>query len=468
MLKRIAICAIVLAVAPYMAAADTIPQDVVENAFEKVSPALCLLSFTAETTNPQTGQVAKRDGQALGVLVSPDGLLMTHGRLQTENAQASDIRVKVGRDRDEKEYDVVLLKKPDDVNVCLMRIQHDKPLKLPYVRFTRGSSLALGEPVAVFGLLGKSMDFSPSMLTRIVGAILPKPRTTYCLDESAMPFGFLGGPVINAKGQVVGVVGFDLSEAEGGELYVRSGHPLVYQTDLFAKYIDNPPTETELVDARNEAWLGVFTQPLKDALAEYWGLEPKGGVVVSTVMPGSPAAETGLQRGDVIIEFNGTPVRAKRDEEMLGFSKLVRESEAGTVVHVIFLRDGVTQELDIPLIARPRTAREAEEFEDDVFGLTVRELTTDQRIRMNLPEDVQGVVVRRVRSGSWAQLAGMRPGVIVMNFGGHPTTNVEEFQQAAMNVAEKKPAEVTVFCRVGAQTGFFRLEPAWEDDAEKK
>lgn len=425
------------------------------------TPAICMLSFTAEVESQRTGETQKRSTRALGLIVSPDGLVMTHGHMQSDKSDPSDIRVIVGKGEDEEEYDGILLKKPDDINVCFVRIEAEEEERFPYVDFATGREPELGERVLLFGIMGESLDFARGALIRMVSSVIEKPRMTYCLDE-AIPFGYVGAPVIDARGRIVGVIGYDLSPSEGGELYVRSGHPLLYQASLFAQYIEHPPTEDELQTDRPDAWLGVFSQPLTDDLAEYWGLPKKGGVVIATVVEGSPAEAAGFQRGDVITSFDGTPMRAKKNSEIVGFTKLVRETELGREIPVKVLRDGESMVIRVVLTERPVSAKDAEEFVDDTFGLTVRELTTDVRILLNLSDDTQGVIVRRIKSGSWAHLAGMRPGVIILRFGEYPVSSIEDFESAVNKVKEEKPAEVPVFCRVGARTGFFRLQPRWE------
>jgi serine protease Do len=297
------------------------------------------------------------------------------------------------------------------------------------------------------------------MSTR-VGAILEKPRTTYCFDNGVR-FGFVGGPVFNGEGKPVGVVGYDLSQNEGGDLYTRSGHPLVYQAALFRKYIVNPPSENEVRKGEAEGWLGVFAQALTDDLAEYWGLPKEGGIVVSTVMAGAPAEASGLRMGDVILSFDGTPLRARTDREVTAFTKLLRDTPVGKKVQLDVLREGKPVTVTATLSARPKSSRDAEEYSDKTFGLTVREITTDVRILLNLSEDVKGVIVRRVESGSVAASARMKPGLIVMGFGDHPVSNLAEFTRALELIERDKPDEVAVFCRYGTATGFFRMEPRW-------
>ncbi len=443
------------------AADDGFSQEQLKSIYDRVTPAMGLLTYSSEVTNANTGETSKRDRSALALVVSSDGLVMAHGHMRLENNEPFNITVALGQGDSEKEYDAVLLRKPDDVNVVFLRLQSETPLKLPYVRFASRPALGLGEAVSVFGLLGENLDFSRGLRVVRIGSILEKPRTTYCLDSSVR-FGFVNGPVIDASGRIVGVVGFDLSAAEGGDLYVRSGQPLVYQAKLFAKYIKDPPSETEIDKGEDHAWLGVFTQPFTDDFAAYWSLESTGGLIVSTVVPGSPAATVGLSQGDIIVKFDGTPVVAKVDRDVIGFTKLVREAGAGKEIAMRVLRDGEPVDLTVTLGTRPRTSQDAAEHIDETLGLTVRELTRDVRIRLNLSEEVHGVIVRTVKSGSTAQLGRMRAGVIIMGIGDYPVRNIDDFKEAVKKLAESKPAEIAVFARFGSETGFFRLEPVWE------
>jgi serine protease Do len=167
------------------------------------------------------------------------------------------------------------------------------------------------------------------------------------------------------------------------------------------------------------------------------------------------------------VAFNGTPVRARTDRDVRRFTRIVRESAAGEPAPIVFLRDGERETTSVTLGERPTPARQAGTFEDEVFGLTVRNITTEDRIRLNLGQDVQGVLVTRVEPGSWANLAGMVPGAIVLNFGGAPVTNVEDFERAVTALAETKPGNIAVFSQIGPRTGFFRLNPRWDaDDGE--
>ncbi len=462
--RRHAVLLGVLLFAAGSTSASTISGAVLRAAYERLTPAICLVEFSTQITAPDSGRQSKRSSSALGLLVSPDGLVMTHGHMVRMNTTPFNISVRVGQGEDERRFDARALHKPDDVNVVFLRIEAGDAAPFDYVRFHNPSGLQLGQEVAIIGLLGETLDYCPGIFMARVGAVLEDPRTAYCLDRN-IRFGYVGGPVLDAQGRVSGVLGFDLSPSEGGDVYIRSGHPLLYQSELFRSYITEPPDDAQQPEAGDYAWLGVFTQPLKDDYARYWDLEPKGGLIVSTVVPGSPAAGIGVQPGDVIVRFDGTPIRAKQDSDVMGFTRLVRDTGPGKEVPLRVLRGGETLDLRVTLGTRPRMAQEADEYEEPHFGLTVREITTDLRIALNLSEDVRGVLVRRVESGSVAKMARIAPGVIIMAVGEYPVASVAAFREAIQKVAEEKPAEVALFGRVGSATGFFRLAPRWEDDA---
>lgn len=438
---------------------------VIKEAYAKCAPSICLVTYTAEITNPTTGEVNKRDNSSLGLIVSPQGLVMSPGHMQLENSEPFNLSIAVGQGEQEKKYLAKLLKKPDDVNVCFLQIEAKPGETFSPVRFTSGVKLEVGDPMLLMGILSESLDFARGTTTTRVTAVLEKPRATYAID-GAIRYGFVSGPVVDCQGRVIGVVGFDLTPNEGGDLYVRSGHPLVYQADLFQKYIDKPPSESSQ-SGGEEAWLGVFTQPLNDDFASYWELDKRGGLIVSSIVPGSPADAAGLKPGDIITQFNDIPIHAKLDREVLGFTKLVREAGIGKAATMKVLRDKKPLDLAVTLASRPKSARDAGEHVDETLGLTVRELTTDVRIMLNLADDVKGVIVRRVKSGSVADLARMRPGIIVMNLGNYPVSSIDEYKAAVEKIIADKPDEISAFCRAGAATGFFRLEPRWESNAGK-
>jgi len=441
-------------------AASSFTQESLQNIYAAWSPALCVVKFTQTAIDPRTGEEQQQNGSAVGLIVSPEGLLIANGHLQRENVTTGNFRVVIQRGDEETEYGAALLEKPKDINIAFLKIKSETPLSLPCVRFTRNTRLELGEEVAILGIMGETVDFQRNISVTRISAVLDKPRTAYCLDMP-LKLGSVTCPVINTRGEVVGVTGFELSTAEGGDLYTRSGHPMVFHTDLFVQYIDSPPGESPEKGEGEEAWLGVFTQPLKEDYAEYWGIEAPGGLIVSTIVAGSPAADAGFLPGDIIRAFDGQPIDATLDRDVLAFTQMVRAKKPKAVIGVDILREGKPMSLQVTLGVRPRSAQEAGEYTDETLGLVVREITQDLRTVINLGDDVQGVIVRRVISGSPAHVARMQAGVIIMSINNTPVTSLEEYEKGMEAIREAKPAEVSIFARVGTVTGFFRVRPRW-------
>ncbi len=437
-----------------------LPASQLESIYKKIVPSIVLVQYSSEVTNTVTGEVSKRDSVALGLIVSSDGLVMVPGFVEVENVSSFNFRVLVNLNGEEKEYTALKLRKPDDLNVMFLKINGDNTVKFPFVPFTE-EVLKVGSEVAMIGILGETLDYVRCITTARIGAILQKPRLTYCLDENVR-LGFVGAPVISEQGNIIGVVGFDLSKAEGGEVYTRSGHPLLYQYSLFKKYIQNPPA-VQSQEEEQGAWLGVITQPLTDDFAEYWGLPKEGGLIVATVFSPSPASECGLKVGDIIISFNGVPIKTKYDSDVPMFTKLVREAGAGNSVKIEILRNKEPMVLTALLEARPRRSYEAEGFEWEPVGITLREITPDIRIMLSIDEGVQGVLVYRVKSGSPAQISRISRGFIIQAIGDVPVRSIEDFKVVAKKIEEQKPKEITFFARIGNISGFFRVQPRWEE-----
>jgi len=431
-----------------------------ETIYNQIIPSIALVQYSSEVTNQITGETSRKDGNALGLVVSADGLVMVPGFIEVENVSSFNFRVRLNIKGEEKEFNAVKLRKPDDLNIMFLKINNDANVKFPFAQFVEDFP-KVGSEIAMVGILGETVDYVRCITTAHIGAILEKPRLTYCLDENVR-LGFVGAPVINERGNIIGVVGFDLSKAEGGEVYTRSGHPLLYQYALFKKYIQNPPA-VQSQDDEQEAWLGVITQPLTDDFAEYWGLPKEGGLIVATIVNPSPASECGLKIGDIIKNFNGVPIRAKYDSDVTSFTKLVREAGAGNSVKIEILRNKEPMALTAVLGTRPRRSSEAEEFEWEAVGLTVREITPDIRIALSIEDTVQGVLVYRVKSGSPAQVARLSRGFIIQAIGDWPTRSIDEFKTIVKMLQEKKPKEITFFAKIGNISGFFRVQPRWEE-----
>jgi serine protease Do len=188
--------------------------------------------------------------------------------------------------------------------------------------------------------------------------------------------------------------------------------------------------------------VSVGTIPL-DAL-EQLGLKERAGALVSSVNSGGPASKAGVEPGDVIVEFNGKPVRNR--DELVG---MVTRTKPGTTVPVKVLRDKVEKRLDVTvdeLNLEAETARtasadpEPEEQAGEGFGMTVTGLTPDMARRLRVPSGTEGVVISDIDAGSPAQRAGLSRGDVLLQVNRRPVSTVSEAARELGRVASGSTA----------------------------
>jgi len=111
----------ILFAAPRVASAEAFPAPVIRQAYNQWARALCLVTFSQELTDPRSGESRRREGTALGLLVRSDGLVITHGHLQTDTSRITDARIRLESDGKTDELPAVVLGKPDDLNLLFLQ-----------------------------------------------------------------------------------------------------------------------------------------------------------------------------------------------------------------------------------------------------------------------------------------------------------------------------------------------------------
>jgi serine protease Do len=193
----------------------------------------------------------------------------------------------------------------------------------------------------------------------------------------------------------------------------------------------------------------VSIQELTQDLARQFGAAEAKGVLVSDVLADSPAKRAKLERGDVIVEFDGRAV-----ENPTQFRNLVAQTPIGKKVHVKFFRGGTERNLEVTIAEQPKTIAQSESPGDEggearssgaFAGMDVRELTPELARRFNLPrEDKGGVIVARIAEGSPAGEAGLQGGDLITEINRKPIANLRDFQNVTGSLAAKEPALVLV------------------------
>ena len=187
------------------------------------------------------------------------------------------------------------------------------------------------------------------------------------------------------------------------------------------------------------AQLGVTVQPVTADMAASLQLKDVGGAIVSSVTPGSAADRAGVQRGDIIMSFNGQPAT---DANVL--RNRIAEATPGAKATIVVNRDNQTRELTVTLgEAAPASARRGDRSGDDAaeehasLGVTVAPMTPELAGQLGLPRNARGLVIEDVQDDSRAADAGLRAGDVIEEVNRQPVQSVADLRSALEKGADR-------------------------------
>ena len=179
---------------------------------------------------------------------------------------------------------------------------------------------------------------------------------------------------------------------------------------------------------------GVIIQPVTQEIAESMGHESTDGALISDISPGSPAEKAGLRRGDLVVKFDGEPIK-----EFTSLSKLVGMKAPGASSEITILRDGKREEISVVLGKMPDDEAPAESRRGEDIELS--DITPDIAARFGV-EDKAGVLVTNVNRGSSAWEAGFRSGDVIMEVNKNPVANLGDYNRI---ISGLKPGKQYLF-----------------------
>jgi serine protease Do len=253
--------------------------------------------------------------------------------------------------------------------------------------------------------------------------------------DAAINPGNSGGPLLNLRGEVIGINTAILSNgASAGNVGVGFAVPIDTVRELL------PELRTGTI---TRGRIGVQITPVTKELAGPLGLSAARGALVRMADRDGPAAAAGIAAGDVIVSFNGKPIEKSQD-----LSAAVLRTKPGTKVPVEVIRGGKRQTLTVTVAALESEADEqtpqARDASERRFGIALSDLTPELRKQLSIPAGRVGAVVTEVMQGGAAARAGMRPGDVILAVARKPVTTAEEAVAALRAVAEKDVALVLV------------------------
>ncbi|MCU0577151.1 MAG: PDZ domain-containing protein, partial [Desulfobacterota bacterium] len=235
--------------------------------------------------------------------------------------------------------------------------------------------------------------------------------------DAAINPGNSGGPLIDLEGRVIGINTAIYSQS-GGYMGIGFAIPVNMARDIY----------TQLVRQGNvtRGYLGIMIQDLTPEIAKSFGLKDTKGVLVSDVMPGTPAEKAGLMQGDVIIRFNGDQV-----DTVAPFRNKVALMAPGSKADLTVIRDGRQQNLTVRIEKMAASPQASAPRPDklDTLGLSVVTLTRDQADKYGYKGE-KGVLVTAVEPGSAASRAGIGPGMLIREVNRKQVDDISEFRKA--------------------------------------
>lgn len=349
-------------------------------------------SFPAPPSNGQ-GRTEERQSLGSGFVISEDGYVMTNAHVVQD---ADEILVRLN---DRRELRAEVVGSDPQTDVAVLKIDAND---LPTLNLGDSDELKVGEWVAA---IGSPFGFDHSVTAGIVSAInRTLPRDAYVpfiQTDVAINPGNSGGPLFNLDGEVVGI-NSQIFTRSGGFMGVSFAIPINVAMDVAEQL-----REGGRVD---RGWLGVMIQPVSDDLAESFGMENAIGALIADLDPEGPAAQGGLQAGDVILEVNGEEV-----ERSSSLPRLIGKGAPGTEVELTLMCDGEELTESVELGSWPDTEQQSAQAGSNNqarLGVMVAEIDDTMREQLNVPG---GVIVRQVESGSVAAEAGIRPGDVLVS-----------------------------------------------------
>ncbi len=348
--------------------------------------------------------------QALGsgVIISEDGYVLTNNHVVEK---ATEIKVKLD---DGKEYDAKVIGRDPKTDVALLKVDAIKDFPKP-AKLGDSDKVKVGDWVMAVGNpfgLGHTVTLGIiSAKGRVIGA---GPYDDFLQTDAAINPGNSGGPLFNMNGEVVGINTAIIAQGQG----IGFAIPINLIKSLLPQL-----KEGKVI----RGWLGVMIQDVTPELAKSFKLSSEEGVLISEVMPDTPAEKAGLKRGDVVTRFNDTPVKDART-----LSRLVAQSKPGSRISLTVVRAGKTKVIEVNLGEMPETAERAPQEpkrEETFFGLSFQDLTPELRKHFGLSGSEDGVLISSVEAGSPAEDAGLRAGDLIKEANRKPVSSVADLKK---------------------------------------
>jgi serine protease Do len=359
----------------------------------------------------------RSDAGGSGFVISPDGLIVTNNHVIEG---ATTVKVHLG-DRD---YTAEVKGVDKSTDIALLKINAGHPLH--YLELGDSDVIRVGDWVMV---IGNPLNLDKTVTTGVVSA---KGRAigisrdvsfeNFIQTDAAINFGNSGGPLLNLQGQVVAIA----TAINAGAENIGFAVPVNTLKEVLPQLKEKGKV--------SRGYLGISIQNLDYNQSQAFGLSNTDGALVRSVEPDTPAADAGVQHGDIILGVDGHKIKTTRD-----LISYVSAKGPSASVNLDILRDGKSVTKTVKLRERPGQNEQAQERKPegrsgiDWLGIQYQDLSANLRQGHAIPDDVQGVVVTSVAPTSPLYEQLVRPGMVISEVNGRPIKGVADFESAIKN-----------------------------------
>ncbi|HEY3381457.1 MAG TPA: Do family serine endopeptidase [Vicinamibacterales bacterium] len=380
-----------------------------------------------ETPSPD-GSDAPRRGEGSGFIIDPAGYVLTNQHV-IDRADRLTVKLADGRSLRAR-----LIGADPDTDIALLKIDADAPL--PTAPLGDSSQLRVGEWVCAIGNpLGYEHTLTVGVVSYLGRKLFDRSLDNYIQTDAAINFGNSGGPLLNARGEVIGIN------------TAISSHS---SSIGFAVPIDIATGSLAQLKARGRVvrgYLGVSLREVDPDLRESLRLKDGDGALVEDVSPASPAERAGVRTYDLIVSVDGHAVNS--DDDLI---KTVSARDPGTGVRIRLVRNGHAQDVTVTLAERPGREADGEPAgsgpaPSDIdrsnsgggIGLTVADLSKKIVRHLRLPSGVRGAIVSKVEPLSPAYDAEIERGDVILEVNRQPVSSAADYRRLT---AAAKPGQV--------------------------
>ncbi len=353
---------------------------------------------------PSQPREFKQRSLGSGVIVDRTGFVLTNNHV-VEGADQITVHLKNG-----KEYEAQIKGRDPKTDLALIKIKTDD--ELPFLPMGDSTALRVGDwVIAVGNPFGLENTVTAGIVSAKGRAIGAGPYDDFVQTDASINPGNSGGPLINLKGEVVGINTAIVPQGQG----IGFAIPVNMAKKIMAQLKDKGKVI--------RGYFGVVPQKLDEKLAEQFGMEEPKGALVAFVEPDSPADQGGVKRGDVIVEVGGKPI-----PDTATLYKVVADLKVGESIEVKVLRKGETHSLNIEVGERPdeKGVKPNVPQNRTDLGMTLQNVTPQIAQQLGLKE-AKGLVVTGIAPGGPAAEAGLSRGDVILEVGQQPVEDVDSF-----------------------------------------